>query len=513
VFDRSSGTLLDQPDVDAILAVRQLTLMFDKVLLETTVRRQRKAMSGFIQCEQDVRSHDALLTDLDRSDFKRVSSLLFGEMFTNLDWKVFDRELSPKHGPGATADRIRGNGKYKQKTWTHRLQQILPWEEMLAVNSSFFGELAGVDILEPGAEIPVKVISVPKTLKTPRIIAVEPTAMQYAQQAILQAILEEIRSNDTLRLFLDTKSQTPNQRMALRGSLYGKLATLDLSEASDRVSNQLVREMLLDYPHLHAAVDACRSRKADVPGFGVVRLAKFASMGSALCFPFEAMVFLTIILLGIERASNVPLDPARLSYLVGKVRVYGDDIIVPVDYVSSVVETLETFGSKVNLGKSFWTGRFRESCGREYYAGEDVSIVRVRRVFPTQLKHATEIISMVSLRNQLYHAGYWETVKWLDEKVRGVIKYFPVVLPTSPVLGRHSFLGYKPERVGVALQNPIVKGYRVSSTIPLDVLEGHGALLKFFLKRGGLPSVDERHLERAGRPHAVDIKLGWASAV
>ena len=193
--------------------------------------------------------------------------------------------------------------------------------------------------------------------------------------------------------------------------------------------------------------------------------------------------------------------------------MYGDDIIVPKHYVRSVVSMLENFGSRVNTAKSFWTGKFRESCGKEYFNGDDVSIVKVRQVFPTHRKHVTEIISLVSLRNQLYFAGYWDTCRCLDVKIRKLIKYFPTVLPSSPVLGRHSFLGYDQERFGEHLHNPQVKGYVVSSSPPSDPLDGAGALLKYFLKRGSTPSADVKHLERAGRPKSVDIRLGWYSAV
>lgn len=352
----------------------------------------------------------------------------------------------------------------------------------------------------------------------------EPTAMQYAQQALLEAILDSLRSwtgthrsrrlrFDSLNRLLGFDDQTPNQEMAREGSLKGNLATLDLSEASDRVSNQLVREMLRNHPHLHGAVDACRSRKADVPGHGVFRLAKFASMGSALTFPIEAMVFLTIIFIGIERELNMPLDHRTVKRFSEQVRVYGDDIIVPVDYVQSVVGELEAFGFRVNTSKSFWNGKFRESCGREYYSGEDVSIVRVREFFPTQRQHATEVISIVSLRNQLYKAGYWQTTRWLDGRIRDVIRHFPDVLPSSPVLGRHTFLGYQAEKTGDELHNPLVKGYVVSAVPPPDKLDGAGALLKYLIKRGTDATADVRHLERAGRPHVVKIKLRWASAV
>ena len=507
VFNPSTGVLLDEPDIDAILAIRQLTLMFGKVLLPCSDARLEGAMKGYIECDEDVKRQDAMLSSDDISDFRRVSSLLFGSLLSKVDSDVYHGRIVPKHGPGATADKLRGNAKYRQLTWTQRLEKIFPFGEYIFPSWSYYDHFSDVDILEPEAEIPVKVISVPKTQKTPRIIAIEPTAMQYVQQGLMESILTYLKRDDILDRYLGFDDQTPNQELARQGSSDGTLATLDLSEASDRVSNQLVRALLFNTPHLREAVEACRSRKADVPGHGVIRLAKFASMGSALTFPIEAMVFLTLVFLGIERELNTPVSKDMIKSYFGKVRIYGDDIIIPVDMVHSVVHSLEHFGAKVGADKSFWIGRFRESCGKEYYEGHDVSIVKVRRMFPTTRKHVPEVISLVSLSNQLFEAGCWGTVKWLDDYILGLIKFFPVVSSSSPALGRVSFLGYESQGEHETLHRPFVKGYVVSSRIPRDHLDGYGAMLKFFLKRGGQPSVDGRHLERAGRPHAVDIKL------
>jgi len=510
VFDRGSGVLLDEPDIDAILAIRQLTLIYSKILLPCSPVREQKAMSDYFECDKEVALHDETMEPADLADFKRISRILFRSLFSELDRKIWNLELIPKHGPGATADKCRANGKYRSRTWTDRLERYFPSGDYLFPNARYVHEEA-VHHLEPGSEIPVKVISVPKTMKTPRIIAIEPTCMQYAQQAMLEAINEGINKRFLVD-FIGTEDQSPNQRLARKGSLTGSLATLDLSEASDRVSNQLVRLLLDDFPHLLGAVEACRSRTADVPGIGLKRLSKFASMGSALCFPFEAMVFITIVLIGIERELSTRFTKERdLTRFLGEARVYGDDIIVPTDTVHSVVHALESFGARVGMAKSFWIGRFRESCGKEYYDGYDVSIVKVRNVFPTTRKHATEVISMVSLRNQLYKAGYWETVKWLDARIIRLIKHFPFVADTSSVLGRTSFLGYETQKMCEHLHSPLVKGYVVSSRLPKDPLDGPDALLKCFLKRGRQPSVDRNHLERAGRPRRVDIKPRWAS--
>jgi len=530
IFDRDSGVLLDEPCIDSIRSLRQLTLMFGKVAIPCSDARVRAAMRGYVENEQIVKYGDSTRDASDVEAFKRVSSLLFRDAFAYADREIYAGNVVPKHGPGSTADRRRGNAKYRSLVWTDRLEGYFPAVDYLLPNYRFIDSMDDIDYLEPGAEIPVKVISVPKTQKTPRIIAMEPTCMMYVQQGLLSVILEALTNpfldadeehprgrrrgrDDFLPHFLGFRDQTPNQRMAKDGSLHNELATLDLSDASDRVSYQLVRALVSSTPHLSGAVDASRSRKADVPGHPCQRLAKFASMGSALCFPFEAMVFLTIIFVGIEKVLNTSLSRKLIREFVGRVRVYGDDLIVPVDYVQTVIDSLEGFGLKVNSRKSFWTGKFRESCGKEYYAGEDVSVVRVRELFPTSQQHATEVISIVSLRNQLYYAGYWDTVRWLDGYIKEVIRHFPTVLPTSPVLGRHSVLGYSAERIGKQLHNPLVRGWVEVSTPPADKLDGMGALLKFHLKQGDEPSFDPWHLERAGRPHAVKIKLRYGSAV
>ena len=524
VFDRASGRLLDEPSVDAILAVRQLTLLVSKLFLPCSDARTEEAMRQFVKCEQDVREADERRTTIDLDRFRRMSALLLGDLLTVVDRKVYYGEVVPKHGPGATADRLVGNGKFTQNSWPARLEKVFSSSDFLIPNYRYYDDLEQVNILEPEAELPVKVISVPKTQKTPRIIAIEPTAMQYAQQSIWEAILDTFETGDPLspksatrrirRLWkmISFTDQEPNRLLAMEGSRDGSLATLDLSEASDRVSNELVRTMLAPWPHLQRAVDACRSRSARVPGHGIIPLAKFASMGSALCFPMEAMVFLTLVFMGIEQELNRPLEREDIVLLSRQVRVFGDDIIVPRDYVYSVIRTLEHFGAKVNVRKSFWNGKFRESCGQDCYAGHDVNIVKVRQHFPSSPRDATGVAALVELRNQFYLAGYWQTTRWLDSRIRKVIKYFPTVLETSPVLGRVSFLGYESQRECDKLHIPLVKGWVVKATLPRNPVDGPPALLKFFLKRGVEPSFDKEHLERSGRPE-VRIKLRWSSAI
>lgn len=512
IFDRTSGLLLDDADHTCIFFVRQITLLCKKLLHNCSEERERKAYERFIECEQEVANWSTLASERDFSRFDRVCSLLWSSDFSIMDHMVLNANLRPKHGPGKTADRILGNEKYDFRSWHRRLEEnYFPSADHIIPNFGYFDLLQSIDFLEPEAEMPVRVISVPKTLKTPRIIAIEPTCMQYAQQALMEMFVDRLEKSDTLQGSIGFTDQTPNQRMARLGSDDGSLATIDLSEASDRVPNLLVSRMFMHFPHLRDAVQACRSTKADVPGHGVIPLTKFASMGSAVCFPIEAMVFLTIVLCGIDGQLNRQLTNRDLRVLLGKVRVYGDDIIVPVEYVRSVVSSLEDFGLKVNERKSFWTGKFRESCGKDYYGGSDVTVTYFRRDWPTHRSDGSGMSSAISFRNQLYKAGLWKTVEFLDECWRRLAP-LPCVLETSPALGRHSFLGYDTERVCDTLHRPLVKALVVHSTIPKSSISGEGALLKYFLKRGSDPFADKKHLERYGRPLAVDTKLRWASA-
>jgi hypothetical protein len=523
VFDPSTGILLDEPCVDSIFAIRQLTLMFEKIRLDSSPKRHRDAMHQFIKCEQEVRQSDKDTAIEDLRAFSRMSRLLWANLFSDVDRKVYHHEIIPRHGPGKTADRLLGNRKFDLTEWPERLEHVFPFGEYALANWRMYYLQDSAVFLEPGAERPVRVVAVPKTLKTPRIIAIEPSAMQYMQQGLRAAITGFIeygnslsqpftgyeKANYPFSQMISFDEQEPNQFLAHQGSLHGNLATLDLSEASDRVSNQLVREMLHDHPNLFEAVDATRSRKADVLGHGVIRLAKFASMGSALCFPFEAMVFLTIIFIGIQQELRRQLTVEDIISFTGQVRVYGDDIIVPVEYTHSVIRALESFGFKVNADKSFWNGKFRESCGKEYYDGHDVSITRVRSMLPARLTDVPEIVSTVSTRNQLYFAGMWKTAAHLDKLLGRVLRHYPNCSPGSPLLGRHSVFTDRTVKWDVDRCTLLVKGYVVKSTPPASKVSGEGALLKCLLKRSDEPFADSKHLERSGRPKAVNIKLGW----
>jgi len=516
VFDRTTGRLLVDPCPHAVYSVRQITLMWAKMAAECTDDRNRKAILSYHQCETDVKSftQQYRYNVTARASFRKMARLLFGDLFRTLDEDVCEGRLVPKHGPGKTADRRVGNQKWSLDTWSSRIEKVFPMDHNLIPNPGLWQSLGDVDIREPGTEQPVKVTLVPKTMKTPRIIAMEPTHVMYVQKAIQTRWYELVDSGTVISSmfhgFGDSEQdrenhQTKNRDLAMRGSADGSLATLDLSEASDRVSIALVADLLASFPDLKEAVFATRSTRAETPK-GVIRLWKFASMGSALCFPVEAAVFLTVVFLAIQSELKRPLSHVDLRRLRGKVRVYGDDIIVPVEFATPVVEHLEAFGFKVNRSKSFWSGYFRESCGGDYFRGHDVSIVKLRTAIPSSRADVREIVSLVSFRNQMYHAGNWATARHCDRRLGRILRHFPAVADTSPALGRSSYLGYDTEWVDEHLHSPRVRAWMVRAPLPEIPVDDVPALSKILFTQAVEPlSVD--HLERSGRPKAVAISL------
>jgi hypothetical protein len=514
VFD-TSGVLLDDPSLDCIIAVRQLTLMFGKVQLPCAPHRVEAAIRSYVEVDQEVRSYVATQSAEAREGFRRVALLLFGGVNAAVDDLIDSGSIAGKHGPGATADRLVANAKWTNVSWTTRLEDVFPFVDHVLPSVRYWPVAQSANYLEPGGERPVRVIFVPKTLKTPRVIAIEPTCMQYMQQAIsveLTRYLEKrnVRSdvNESFGM-IGFKHQYPNREMARIGSIDGELSTVDLSDASDRVSVQHVEDLFWYVPSLLEGVLSVRSSKAEVQGRGVLSLSKYASMGSALTFPLEAMVFLTVVFLGIEKALGQPLTRRTIRSYVSRVRVYGDDIVVPTALVHDVISQLEAFGLKVNANKTYRTGRFRESCGGDYYSGHWVTPVRVRRLLPESRVDTKGVISAVSLRNQLYFAGYWRTVKWMDDKLAGMLTHYPTVHPESPLLGRHTLLPIQWEKVSANTHAPLTRGWVVHSSSPVSKLDGWGALRKCLSPGRVEPFQDVQHLQRQGRPQRPALKLRW----
>lgn len=200
-----------------------------------------------------------------------------------------------------------------------------------------------------------KITFVPKTAMTHRTIAIEPLINGFIQKGIDISLRHCLK-----RVGIDLSDQSRNQDFARQGSKPGDLdpfCTIDLSSASDSISIELCREILP--PDWFYLLDSTRSKEYELKGTRY-SYHKFCSMGNGFCFPLETLIFAAA-------CSAVGAGRPGIDYLV-----YGDDIIVRKSAYEPLVSLLGYLGFKINMEKTFSEGPFRESCGADWYEGEDV---------------------------------------------------------------------------------------------------------------------------------------------
>lgn len=258
--------------------------------------------------------------------------------------------------------------------------------------------------------------SVPKNIRTNRLVSKEPAAYQYLQHGIDKSLVEYLEKNPTLDAYFHPKDQCVNRRAALYGSSFGHVSTRDLSKASDTVAAKLAKCLTRRLPHLRRALICTRSlyarlqwKNSDKPDY-IIRLNKYAPMGSGTCFRIEDIVFGSVIEATFRQEFNHPSKPGQWS-------VYGDDLIVPSRMVSRLNTNLRLLGFLVNHSKSYGKntpGVFRESCGAECFAGTDITPLRVSRFFGyTRLTRSREyprcVQQTVDFANNAYVKGLMRT--------------------------------------------------------------------------------------------------------
>jgi len=401
---------------EAVLVIRQILCLFKKRKELPSPSRSRKAVESFFETERELRDRRQSIRNAWTRDHDRINLILFGDLYSGVEYDLRNTCLNFKHGPGSVAEMSYGVHKYTvvQDSWTRRLDKVLSYDEVCFTNHRhMLDRIHSMLPLSPDHELAMRVILVPKTQKTPRIIAADQTANQYVQQGVHNAILNRVKQSDTLRPSIDWTDQERQRSLARRGSIDGSVATLDLSEASDRVHVSLVANMLRRHRLLRDVVFACRTTKANFSGRAIF-LEKFAPMGSALCFPFETMVFTIIAVESVLKAQSQPVTKHNVLQALRSVSLYGDDIIVPTATAISVIRGLESFGLKVNTRKSFWTGEFRESCGGDYFRGLDVTPVYLRYNL-LDGDDPKSLAATINSQNQFFDKSWFEVADYLTK--------------------------------------------------------------------------------------------------
>lgn len=323
------------------------------------------------------------------SDLKNVLSWMFS------NWE--EDSFLPKHGSGAVAERsVWGAiGKNKIMSLDPKLEYLyfrgvsnMDHDDKLCLSTPTGNHLLIKDVRRAAARLKF----VPKDLKKTRSICMEPVDFQWAQQGV-RLWYEDWLKHYPLARHVRLEDQSFNQWGCWCGSVSSELATIDLSSASDSVSLDLVKSIFPVSVLKHLL--GTRSRYVKVPDKDEpIEVKKFAPMGSALCFPVQCTVFSAVIILvsiaqmygrdiwGGDSLAGIDIDAAYRSIYVNKSRgkslhnffVYGDDIIVDKTIISNVIHTLACLSFEVNVEKSYIDNTaYRESCGKHYFNGYDVS--------------------------------------------------------------------------------------------------------------------------------------------
>lgn len=379
----ADGTLLDRPCIESIRAIRQISRFQKKVFevcsdkhIETAVQQFKATDSG-------------LPLSLNLPDVATVSAVLHGRDLFRLAYS----ELEGSHGPGATAERLDSVARWDFPSVSRSIAaRLYPWD--------LFPERYDEDFTVPIVDAVGRLESVPKTFIKPRLISIEPAASIFVQKGLLAHLDKWMCTVPQINM----RDQSRNRDLARRGSQDGSLATIDLSEASDRVSLALVEQVFAHSKSFLSLIADLRTGAVTVDGC-VFPLRKFASMGCALTFPVQMLVFRSLVIAAICRAEG-DVSPAAIRRWGRSpdIGIFGDDIIIPSAFVQPVYDLFESVGLKINITKSFTSGPFRESCGGDYVSGVPVNPVYLRQRKPRSRRDDSRLASWAAMSHLLNEA-------------------------------------------------------------------------------------------------------------
>ena len=420
----SNGYVRSDPDITALRHLRQFLYFTYKLSLPYDYETEQTVIDSFISTEVELSSFE-----FPPSDDPVISK---ARLFLS---RVFDgfnvREIIPRHGPGAVSTGEEGGEKSNFSRILTRLERVYPFTDYFVLGPNQVSDqldwIQALSVSETGTS---KVVLVPKDSRGPRLISSEPLENQWIQQGIRRKMYRWIERHPMTRGHVNFRDQDVNRDLALKGSRDGSLVTLDMKDASDRVSLHLVKELFAG-TELLEGLEASRSECTRLPDGRVVRMVKFAPMGSAVCFPVEALCFfaLAVAVLYIRNRAELPPpplwgtdpDPYDEQAWVkahASVFVYGDDIICRREDYAPIMEYFPKVGLLFNTGKCCTGGLFRESCGCDAYGGVDVTPIRMRTLWSHRGKrNATELMSYVELSNSMWASGYWGTAEFIRDMV------------------------------------------------------------------------------------------------
>lgn len=331
------------------------------------------AIESFLACNNQCR--DFILTP---EPLHAYQSDILHRALPELDWDLVF--LNADMGPGASVYSCGRNSTFEKlfcnKITTTSYGLYVEYMRFLKhFPSLFIAEQLRNDLWSGVLSVELvdgsSLSTVPKNDQTDRVICTEPSLNMYAQKGLGNIISDTLRSR-----WGYSKSKQPgrNARLARIGSRDGTFATIDLKNASDTISIDLVKALLPST--WFAAIMDSRSPKTKING-NYVDLHMISSMGNG--FTFQLMTL--ILTSAIEAILQMKGVKGHVTF-----GVFGDDIVIPSELWHDVIPYLQRLGFTINLEKSFNEGHFRESCGGDWFDGYNVRGVYIKSLDSDQQK-------------------------------------------------------------------------------------------------------------------------------
>jgi hypothetical protein len=422
--------------------VRQLCEYCYKLALPFTDAQLDAAESGFIACEQEMSASNYFDADFSEEVRKVAETFL-----PNTKALGFAQCLNAAHnGPGTFSGMM-------DTTSVQYSKDVLDGTFPIGRSFTSGSYRSRKSRLATGSRFKLRpvaprtcseVLFVPKDSRGPRTIVREPYHFLRAQMGFHSCFKRALEKDSFGRI--QFTSQEIFRDISRQASKTKVFATLDLKEASDRVSLRLCRTVFRHFPSFVNTEKWFRTKRAKLPSGRVILLSKLSGMGSGFTFPvMAAVIYCTAI-------ASLPKSWRRGA--AKEIYVYGDDLIVPSRYFSRVTAALNKVGLTVNTSKSFVNSNFRESCGGDFYFGETVTPVRLKLNFlanltaqkTTLLTNARRDVDSIILKIErhcrvLVENGLIETASRFYTVLERHLGYpLPTVSGSSPILGRYSLL-------------------------------------------------------------------------
>lgn len=371
VFDEKTGILLPSPNGAAIGTIRQLCEYSYKLAVPYSEEKKGEAKEKFLKNEEilheigkdpkvlafanelrkDFETHWTTISSAHVSHvFREFRPRATNGTFFGCDELFFVERISSAADRSFPADALAFKGYYK------------PYAGLGAKG------YMNRPVTEP---LVSELLLVPKDSRGPRTICRETLKRVETQMAYFDFMVKNLTEiSEGAINFLD---QTVNRRIAEESSVSKEYATLDLKDASDMVSFNVMRTIFSQSPAMRWFFHGSR-RATHVLVDGIPhKLAKVAGMGSGLTFPTMSLLISLAVCNKVKKRFGLRYEDIRK-----KVFIYGDDVCVPRQWYSTALDALACIGLRVNVDKSFVRGNFRESCGGDFFAGYDVTPCRIK---------------------------------------------------------------------------------------------------------------------------------------